>query len=162
MTNAFVRALSLSPEPASACARLDHLYVQLHAQPFFSAVRDTIVREIWSETAFLACHLAHDQGLADLVAAIPRSSARLSDWATFFASIVRLAQTTAEPPISADTLRRFGLLPTWCTLTLDEFHHRAVHVIASLDHGQSSCARHTMQQLVAACTFAPDTRAERD
>lgn len=160
--NAFIRAIRHSPDLAVARACRDHLFANLDTHAFLGTARDELVREVWAETAVMAHHLAHDQGLADIAAAIPRASVHVSDWDPFFVSIARLAQSTAEPPTNADTLRHRGLLPTSCALTLDDFHYGAAHLVASLDQGNASCTRHAMQTMTATCTFTPDTAAAPD
>lgn len=160
--NAFIRAMSPSPDLAVARACRDHLFAKLDTHAFLGAARDELAREVWAETAVMAHHLAHDQGLADIAAAIPRATVHLSDWDPFFVSIARLAQSPAEPPVNADTLGRHGLLPSSCALTIDDFHYGAAHLVASLDQGNASCTRHAMQTLTATCTFTPDTAAALD
>lgn len=160
--NTFVRALSSSPDLAAAGARREQLYAQLYGPPTLNSARDTLVREAWTEIAVIAHHLAHDQGLADISAAIPCAGAPLSDWDPFFVFIARLAQSTTEPPVNADALRQHGLLPTSCALASEDFHDHAVHLVASLDRGNASCTRHAMQALTTRCTFTLDTAVAPD
>jgi len=160
MTHTFAPITFPSPDLVAACADRERLYTQLDAQPLFSTARDTLARQIWAETAVMAHHRAHDQGLADIAAAIPRASERLAEWDTFFVCIARMAQTAVEPPVACETLLRCGLLPISCGVTIADFHHQAVHLLASLDQGNAASTRHAMQSVLASCTFTPNTSAD--
>jgi len=160
--NAFTRTLSPSLELSSTLAHREQLYAELDNHPIPCSARDTLVRELWADTADIAHQLAHDQGLADIAAAIPPANVRLSDWIPFFVSIARLAQSTADQLVNADTLCRRGLLPSSCALAIDDFHYCAMHLVASLDQGTASCARHAMQTLVVTCMFMPGTAVAPD
>jgi hypothetical protein len=159
--NPFARAASSSP-PFPAAARRERLFITLGHLSFANAKRDAVARLWWNDTATLACHLAHDAGLADVEAAIPRGSSSHVSRQAFFLTLARMAQACGELPASTDALLRHGVLPTTCRLAAPDFHRLAADLHGALDRGDAAHAGNTMQSLVTYCTFTPGADTEPD
>lgn len=115
--------------------------------------REWYARYWWASTAAIAHYLAHDQGLADIAAAISSNHASLSDPETLCLAIARLAQAHDEAPVGAGDLRELHLLPTTCRLSQRDFCRLAGALYHALEQGSAEDAHEAMHNLIEFYTF---------
>lgn len=119
--------------------------------------RDDYAALWWAATAVIAEYVAYDDAVANIANTIPSRRDTDRNHEAFFVALAQLAQLPDEPPLSADTLRQHGLLPTTCRLTMRDFRRLATRVVLAIESNDTDGAASVMRALAEFCTFSPDT-----